>query len=74
MRRVGTVRRVAQGLAIARAPDDPPAEGTEVLDEGLDAVGEVVAVFGPVQRPYVAVKPDDDRPLAPLLGEPLYAR
>jgi RNA-binding protein len=31
-------------------------------------------VFGPVERPYLAVSPDDDRRLATLLGEGLYVR
>jgi len=72
MRRIGEVVRVAQGLAIARGPgDDSPDIGTEVIDESLDPVGRVVDVFGPAERPYVAV--DADRP-ARLLGAPLYAR
>jgi len=72
MRRVGEVVRVAQGLAVARAPDsDSPEIGTTVLDESLEPVGRVVDVFGPVARPYVAV--DADAPTA-LLGAPLYVR
>ena len=73
MRRVGTVERVAQGVAVARAADDdPPEAGTEVVDESLEAVGRVVSVFGPVERPYVAVAPDGDP--AALFDEVLYAR
>lgn len=77
MRRLGRVVRVAQGLAVVRTPegdDDPPAIGTRVVDESLDAVGEVVDVFGPVSRPYVAVTPDDGSSLTRLVGDPLYAR
>jgi RNA-binding protein len=74
MRRVGTVERVAQGLAVARAVDDaPPEPGDEVVDESLTVVGRVVSVFGPVDRPYVAVDPADRDP-ATLFDEPLYAR
>ncbi|MFB6193829.1 MAG: H/ACA ribonucleoprotein complex subunit GAR1 [Halobaculum sp.] len=78
MRRVGSVVRVAQRLAVCRVPEgfdgDPPAIGTRVVDESLSEVGEVVDVFGPVARPYVAVSPDDGVALTPLVGQPLYAR
>ncbi|WP_121823552.1 H/ACA ribonucleoprotein complex subunit GAR1 [Halostella salina] len=75
MERLGEVVRTAQGLLILRVPDDEtPDIGTEAVDESLDRVGRVVDVFGPVSRPYVAVSPDDDRRLALMLGEKLYAR
>ena len=79
MRRVGTVVRTAQGLAIARVDDDgrghePPDIGLMVVDESLSTVGRVVDVFGPVERPYVAVTPTDGVALATLMGGKLYAR
>lgn len=75
MRRVGEVVRTAQGLAVVRCPDDDhPEVGQEVVDQDLDRVGRVVDVFGPVERPYVAVSPDDDVTLPTLLGRKLYAR
>lgn len=75
MRRVGTVERIAQGVAVARATDDDhlPEVGDEVVDESLDVVGRVVSVFGPVDRPYVVVDPADVDPAA-LFDEALYAR
>lgn len=75
MRRAGTVVRATGGLAIARCDDaDHPDIGAEVIDERLDAVGRIVDVFGPVDRPYLAVTPDDDRRPAALLGTTLYVR
>ena len=75
MKRVGEVVRTAQGLAVVRSPDDGyPDLGTEVVDQNLDVVGRVVDVFGPVDRPYVAVSPVDGVVLAGLLGEKLYTR
>ena len=76
MRRVGTVVRTAGGLAIARAESgaEPPGIGSPVVDESLSAVGRVVDVFGPVERPYVAVTPNDGGGLAALVGSKLYAR
>jgi len=74
MQRVGTVVGTAQGVVVVRSPDDAyPAVGTEVIDESLGSLGEVVDVFGPVDRPYVAVSPADEA-TAGLLGEPVYAR
>ncbi|MDB2236588.1 Gar1/Naf1 family protein [Halorubrum ezzemoulense] len=76
MRRVGTVVRTAGGLAIARgdAGNDPPRIGASIVDESLSTVGRVVDVFGPIDRPYVAITPGDGVGLADLLGEKLYAR
>lgn len=78
MKRVGNVVRTAQGLAIARADADGAGEaadiGDVVVDESLSKVGRVVDVFGPVERPYVAVTPNDGVDLASLVGQQLYAR
>jgi len=75
MRRVGEVVRTAQGLAILRCSDGThPDIGTDVVDSELESVGRVVDVFGPVERPYLAVSPADGVALPALLGEKLYAR
>ena len=75
MRRVGTVSRTAQGLAVARCDDAAdPDIGLSVVDESLATVGRVVDVFGPVDRPYVAVSPTEGVRVADLLGSKLYAR
>jgi len=75
MRRVGEVVRVAQNVAVVRAPGEDYVDiGTEVVDENLDDLGRVVDVFGPVERPYLAVAPGDDVHLPGLVGRKLYAR
>ncbi|WP_227354855.1 H/ACA ribonucleoprotein complex subunit GAR1 [Haladaptatus salinisoli] len=75
MRRLGQVVRTAQGLAIVRSPgEEHPDLGTEAVDESLRTVGRVVDVFGPVERPYLAVSPDEGTRLAALVGSKLYAR
>lgn len=75
MRRLGEVVRTAQGLAVVRSTDDAhPEVGTGVVDESLAEVGQVVDVFGPVDRPYLAVAPDEGVAVASLLGQPVYAR
>ena len=75
MQKLGEVVRTAQGLAVVRCSDaDHPRMGTEAVDEQLTSVGRVVDVFGPVDRPYVAVSPGRGTDLATLLGKKLYAR
>ncbi|WP_324661811.1 H/ACA ribonucleoprotein complex subunit GAR1 [Haloarcula sediminis] len=75
MRRVGSVERLAQGLAVVRATDGTYADiGASLVDDELTSVGEVVDVFGPVERPYMAVSPATGVHLPALLGSPLYAR
>lgn len=75
MKRVGEVVRTAQGLAVVRcAGAQRPDVGTTVLDDGLDPVGRVVDVFGPVDRPYAAVSPGHGTRADSLLGSKLYAR
>jgi len=75
MRRIGTVDRTAQGLAIVGVEsDDVPDIGLMVVDESLSTVGRIVDVFGPVDGPYVAITPTDATPLTDLVGTKLYAR
>lgn len=78
VRRVGTVRDTAQGLLVLRAEDgnrDHDDEiGTTVLAESLDEVGRIVDVFGPIERPYLAVTPEVGVHAPALVGSTLYAR
>ena len=75
MRRVGEVDRIAQGVAIVRCSEAThPDIGAMVVDERLDTVGRVVDVFGPVDRPYLAVTPSGAATLPSLLGKKLYTR
>lgn len=75
MRPVGEVVRAAQGLAIVRLPDEAhPDMGTSVVNADLETVGRVVDVFGPVDRPFVAVTPRTGHNPASLIGSRLYER
>jgi RNA-binding protein len=75
MQRLGTVSRTAQNLLIVRCDGgDHPDIGATAVDESLSRVGRVVDVFGPVDRPYVAVTPADSVRAASLVGERLYAK
>ncbi|ATW87647.1 RNA-binding protein [Halohasta litchfieldiae] len=75
MRRIGTVDRTAQGLAIVNVDsDDVPDIGLMVINESLTTVGRIVDVFGPVDGPYVAITPTSSTGLTELVGTKLYAR
>jgi RNA-binding protein len=75
MNRIGEVVRVAQGLAIVRCGDeDHPTAGTTAVTEDLETAGEVVEIFGPVDRPYCAVSPHEGVRLPALVGAVLYSR
>ena len=74
MKRAGSVVGTAQGVVVVRSPgEEYPGTGSELVDESLDTVGRVVDVFGPVDRPYLAVSPTVDNP-ALLVSKPVYAR
>ena len=74
MKRLGTVHRIAGNLLVLTAAEaDHPPIGTTALDEGLETVGRVVDVFGPVDEPFLAVSPDGEADPA-LVGETLYWR
>jgi len=74
MRRIGTVDRTAQGLAIVKIEnDETPDIGLMVVDESLSTVGRIVDVFGPVDAPYVAITPTGTD-LTALVGTKLYAK
>jgi RNA-binding protein len=49
----------------------PAQIGEKVVDERLKQVGTVFDVFGPVSKPYVAVKPSTEAPKA-LINQNLY--
>lgn len=74
MKRAGTALGTAQGVVVVRSPDESTLDiGTQLVDDSLQSVGRVVDVFGPVERPYLAVSPTVENP-ALLVGSPLYTR
>lgn len=75
MERAGVAESVAQGVLVVRCfGPDPPSIGETVVDERLDRVGTIVDVFGPVDRPYLAVNPAEGVTATALLGDRLYVR
>jgi RNA-binding protein len=74
MKRVGSVKQMAQNLLLLRTDQERIAIGSELIDADLTTVGTVVDVFGPVEQPYLAVSPSETVHPPSLLGEPLYAQ
>lgn len=75
MNRAGEAVRVAQGKLVCRAPNADHVDiGVTLVDEHLDEVGRVVDIFGPADRPYLAVIPADGVAPTALLGATLYVR
>ena len=75
MERAGSVARTAGNVAVVRSDgEDHPDIGATLVDQNLDAVGRVVDVFGPVDRPYLALTPESGVHLPGLVGETLYVR
>ncbi|CAB49230.1 Gar1/Naf1 family protein [Pyrococcus abyssi] len=71
MKRLGKVSHYAkQGLLIVRSTW-VPSLNDPVIDKDLKFVGIVKDVFGPVKRPYVAIKPKVDDP-EKYVGQVLY--
>ena len=71
MKKLGKVSHYAkQGFLILRTTRVPNLND-RVVDKNLTFVGTVKDVFGPVNAPYVAVKPRVKNPLD-YIGAPLY--
>lgn len=75
MKRLGTLDRTAQGLALVKLEgDELPETGATVVDESLETVGSVVEVIGPVAAPWAVVDPADRADPVAHLGRRLYVR
>ena len=75
MQRAGSVEGTAQGVVVLRCDDEVyPPIGEQVVDEELVRIGRIVDVFGPIERPYLAVSPNADIQIPRLLGTRLYVR
>ncbi|MBS7644737.1 MAG: Gar1/Naf1 family protein [Candidatus Bathyarchaeia archaeon] len=75
MRRLGRVLHLSKNyrLIIRLEPDvEVPMLGETVFDSGLDPVGAVEDLFGPVKSPYAAVRLKIGDPPA-YIGRTLYA-
>ncbi len=74
MKLIGKVQRTSRkGDLIARA-DASVKEGTKVWDPVGNAVGSVSRILGPVEKPYIVVKPNKNVNSSRLRGIQLYCK
>ncbi len=74
MEQLGIVRELSHtGLLVVRGRY-APAIGSKVLDRSKRPIGVVKRIFGPVERPYLSVRPKtkDTRKLMRLIGATVY--
>ncbi|MBA3046352.1 MAG: hypothetical protein FP824_09100 [Euryarchaeota archaeon] len=77
MKKLGTVKNVIHDgtilLSISETTaQDIPAQGARVYDQRGGEVGRVARVFGPVNAPYVSLRPRSNVDTLGLLGTSLY--
>jgi len=73
LRYKGEITRVTdEGDMIGRFTHVPEM-GTAVLDKRKRTIGKVTWIFGPVERPFVEIKTNNDsRKRVSILNEPIY--
>lgn len=70
---LGIVHEVSDsGIAVVIGSGDIPDIGNHVFDSGKDRIGTVKRIFGPVERPFIAVAVDNTASLARIKGKELY--
>lgn len=72
---LGKVRGLGyNGKLIVKCKFAPRIE-SEVLDKKKTVVGKVARVFGPVNSPYISIKPPKNhRPSVDVIGKEVYVR
>jgi len=71
LQRLGKVLSVTPSSSLIIKTESPPKLGCEVVDEGLNVVGKVFDIIGPVSSPYAVIKSNVKNPTV-LLNKPLY--
>jgi RNA-binding protein len=57
LHRLGRVRHISPSRNIIAKIETTPRIGEAVVDENLKTVGKIFDLFGPVNSPYVAIRP-----------------
>jgi RNA-binding protein len=71
LQRLGRVLHISPSGNIITKIENVPRIGEAVVDENLKTVGRVFDMFGPVNAPYVAIKPTVLKP-EELVNRTLY--
>ena len=62
MQRIGCVIHISSNGNIILKADNVPHIGNQAINENLKPVGTVTDIFGPIAKPYVAVRPSVNEP------------
>ena len=76
MKALGRITTISySGKLVARA-NWAPELGTKVVDREFRVIGTVAALMGPVDSPYVSIRPvrSPGQTLLKLIGKDVYAR
>ncbi|MDD1760845.1 MAG: Gar1/Naf1 family protein [Methanothrix sp.] len=78
MKRLGTALHVVQNKLIVQSEQvvgsetSIPRTNSWVVDQKRTRVGKVLDIFGPINRPYIIVRPNRDVDAAAHVGKKLY--
>ena len=78
MKRLGTALHVVQNKLIVQSEQvvgsetSIPRTKSWVVDQKRTRVGKVLDIFGPINRPYIIVRPNRDVDAAAHVGKKLY--
>lgn len=71
MKKLGIVDNISYDGSVLIRTDFAPERGAQILDNKKAPIGRVTKVFGPVRRPFVAVRPSR-KPTLSLIGSEVY--
>ena len=74
MKKLGTVKNIIHDgtILLSAAGQDIPPQGARVYDQRGAEIGKVARVFGPVNGPYISLKPKPNIETLGLLNSTLY--
>jgi len=72
LKRLGKVLHVSSSGNLVVQANIAPEIGSKVVDEKLKEVGSVYDVIGPVNSPYVTIRPIERSEADKYVGKPLY--
>ena len=73
MKKLGTVKNIIHDGTILLEAEETSRPGTPIYDSRGEMVGTVARVFGPVNKPYVSVKPKGQFDALSIMNSSLYA-
>ncbi len=71
MKRLGVVDNISYDGSILIRTDFAPKRGVQILDKRKVSIGRVTKVFGPVRKPFAAIRPNQ-KPALSLIGSEVY--